>query len=383
MKNSALLAASLLMAALALTGCSGDQATAPAPQAPEVTVAHPLNQEIVDWDDYVGKFQAVQTVDIRPRVSGYLTKVHFEDGQLVKAGDVLFTIDQRPFKAQLAAAQAEVARVQANLKNLQVELDRQRKLVENGNVSQSRFDTAQADVLAAEAGLKAAQANADVAALNVGFAEVKAPADGRVSYRRVDVGNAVKADDTLLTRLVTVDPIYFVFDGSEALYLKYKRDMQAGSEGAAVRIRLQDEADYNWKGHLNFMDAMLDGSSGTIRGRAVIDNPDGFLIPGMFGHMQLQGSEPYKGILIPDTAVTTIAGNRAVYVVGADNKIVSKIVELGPINSGFRVIRSGLTPQDTVVVDGLQRVRPGIEVTPVSKPLEAPASLAANLPSGQ
>jgi len=383
MKNSAFLAASLLLAILALSGCSGDQAGGPAPQAPEVTVAHPLSQDIVDWDDYVGKFQAVQTVDVRPRVSGYLTKVHFEDGQAVKAGDVLFTIDQRPFQAQLAAAQADVARVQATLKNLRVELERQRKLVENGNVSRSRFDTAEADVAAAEAELKAAQANAEVAALNVGYTEVKAPADGRVSYRRVDVGNAVTADDTLLTKLVTVDPIYFVFEGSEALYLKYKRDMAAGREGAAVRIRLQDETDFNWKGHLDFMDSMLDGSSGTIRGRAVIDNPDGFLIPGMFGHMQLQGSEPYKGILIPDTAVTTIAGNRAVYVVGADNKIASRIVQLGPINSGFRVIRSGLGAQDTVVVDGLQRVRPGIEVTPVAKPLEVPASLAANLPSGQ
>jgi len=371
----------MLISASVLSGCSDEQASAPQPQAPEVTVAHPLNREVVDWDDYVGQFQAVQEVDVRPRVSGYLTEIHFEDGQVVKAGDVLFTIDQRPYKARLDAARAQVASVQANLKNLRIQLERQRKLVANGNVSRERFDTAEAAVASGEAELQAAQAAADEAALDLDYTQVKAPVDGRVSYRRLDVGNAVTADTTLLTKLVTVDPIYFVFEGSEALYLKYKRDMQAGSEGAAVRIRLQDEENYDWKGHLDFMDALLDASSGTIRGRAVVDNPDGFLTPGMFGHMQLQGSEPYMAILIPDTAVTTIAGNRAVYVVNADNTVASKIVTLGPLNSGMRVIRSGLTPEDRVVVDGLQRVRPGAQVQPVMKPLEAPESLATNLPS--
>lgn len=383
MKNPVSLAACLLTAVLALAGCSEEQAAAPAPQAPEVAVAHPLASEIVDWDNYVGKFEAVQMVDVRPRVSGYLTEIHFEDGQMVQAGDVLFTIDPRPYDARLQQAESEVARVQATLKNLRTQLERQRTLVERGTVSQERFDTAQAEVDAAEAELAAAEASVAEAALNVDYTTVEAPVDGRVSYRRVDMGNAVTADSTLLTKLVSVDPIHFVFEGSEALYLKYKRQTMAGDGGVAVRIRLQDETEYNWTGRLDFVDAMLDGSSGTIRGRAIVDNPQGFLTPGMFGHMQLQGSQPYTGILIPDSAVTTIAGNRVVYVVGPDNTVSSQRVELGPMNSGMRVIRSGLTKEDRIVVDGIQRLRPGMQVQVVSRSLEAPESLAANLPSDQ
>ena len=364
MKNPITFAVLLLASGLALAGCENKQ-MAPSREAPKVTVAQPLAQKIVDWDDYIGRFKAVQTVEIRPRVSGYLVAVKFKDGQKVKKGDLLFQIDARPFEAQLAQAKGQLAEVQATLDNLKVQLARQKKLIKSHTVSQQVYDDTQAQVHAAEARLKAAQAGVRAAQLNVGFTEIRSPIDGRVSYRQVDVGNAVKADDTVLTTVTSVDPIHFVFQGSEADYLKYDRRHPGGrTDGTPVRIRLQGETSYNWKGHLDFMDTMIDANSGTIRGRAVIDNPNGFLVPGLFGHLQLQASAPYMALMVPDTAVGTVAGERVLFVVGTDDMVGFKPVKLGPLHNGLRVIRSGITAKDQVIIEGQQKARPGQKVQP-------------------
>ncbi|MBN1237681.1 MAG: efflux RND transporter periplasmic adaptor subunit, partial [Gammaproteobacteria bacterium] len=209
--------------------------------------------------------------------------------------------------------------------------------------------------------------------LDVDFTRVTAPTAGRVSYRRVDVGNAVRADDTVLTTIVSVDPIHFVFQGSEAAYLRYKRQGGVRDEGGTpVRIRLQDEETYRWQGRVDFLDNSIDFGSGTIRGRAVVPNPDGFLTPGMFGHMQLQASERYSGLLLPDTAIATRGAQRIVYVVDGDGIVAAREVQLGPLHGGLRVIRSGITADDRVVVDGQQRARPGQAVDPLVSRIDAP-----------
>lgn len=377
MKKLAAFAVLFLALGSLLAGCENKQA-APTPEAPKVTVAKPLSEKIVDWDDYIGRFEAVQTVEIRPRVSGYLVGVHFQDGQKVKKGELLFTIDQRPFKAALDAAGGQLAEIQATLANLETQLARQKKLVANRTVSQQKYDDTQAQVNATVAQLKAQEATVHAAQLNVDFTEIRSPIDGKVSYRRVDIGNAVKSDDTLLTTVTSVDPIHFVFQGSEAQYLKYERQRAGGrDDGTPVRIRLQDENTYDWNGRLDFVDTMIDTGSGTIRGRAVVDNPNGFLVPGMFGHLELQASDPYMALMIPDTAVATLAGNRVVYVVDGDGTVNFKRVELGPLHDGLRVIRSGITKNDHVIVDGLQRARPGAKVQAAMMTITLPGSTAA------
>lgn len=359
-----------IAAALSLAGCE-DSAPARAAALPVVTVAQPLVRNIVDWDSYVGRFEAVQRVDLRPRVTGYLVDVHFEDGDVVEAGDLLFTIDPRPFEAALDEARGRAAAATARVENVRTELERARGLLDIQAVSKEEFEALEAAVRSAEAELAAVGAAVRAHELDVGFTRVVAPIAGRVSYRRVDVGNAVKADETVLTTIVSVDPIHFAFQGSEALYLKYKRqnagrngDGSAGAGDAAtpVRIRLQDEREPRWTGRLDFIDNSIDPGSGTIRGRAVVANPDGFLTPGMFGHMQLQASTEYPGLMLPDAAIATRGAQRIVYVVDAEGVVAAKEVELGPLNDGLRVIRSGLAATDSVIVDGQQRARPGQSV---------------------
>ena len=337
---------------------------------PQVTVAEPLIRPIVDWDGYIGQFQAVERVEVRPRVSGYLVDVHFEEGQLVDKGQLLFTIDPRPFEAALDQARGREAAALARLENARAELERARGLVEIRAVSREEVEALEAAARTAEADLAAARAEVRARSLDLEFTRVVAPIAGRASYRRVDRGNAVKADDTVLTTIVSVDPIHFVFQGAESLYLKYKR-AEIGDKRIA-RIRLQDEDDYRWVGELDFLDNSIDPGSGTIRGRAVVPNPDGFLTPGMFGHMLLQASPEYSGVLLPDSAIATRGADRIVYVVDADGKVSAKVVELGALHEGLRVIRAGISAGDRVVVDGQQRVRPGATVDAVLARLEAP-----------
>ena len=351
---------------LVLSGC-GDPAEGQAqPEAPPVSVAAPLSRQVTDWDEFVGRFEAVQTVDVRARVGGYVRAVHFRDGQTVRQGQLLFTLDPRPAQAALAAARASVAQAEAQAGLARAEFARAEGLLEAQAVSQAEFDAARAAVAQAEAALAAAQANVRARQLDLEFTRVTAPASGRVSDRRVDVGNLVAGGSSaadVLTTIVSGGPIHFTFEGSEALLLKYQRDARTGG-AAPVLIRLQDEGDYRWSGTLDFTDNAIDPSSGAIRLRAVVNNGDGFLRPGMFGHARVAGSGSYQALLIPDAAIVTDGVRRVVYVVGADGVVAAKPVQLGPLADGLRVIRAGLAPDDRVVVGGLQRAQPGQPVTP-------------------
>lgn len=377
MRFHALHVAGLTLGMLALTACtdsedSQDQAAGAAP--PTVTVSTPLQREVTDWDDYVGRFEAVQRVEVRPRVTGYLVEVGFEDGAEVEQGDLLFRIDPRPFEAALSAAQSRLNGARTRLENATTELERGTGLRDIDAVSQEEFDTLNAAVQTAQSDVDAAQAAVETAELELEFTSVSAPMSGRLSSRRVDVGNVVRADDSLMTTIVSIDPIHFEFEASESLYLRYLRDNRGNLLGSPVRIRLQGESTHGWQGQLDFIDNSINTSAGTIQGRAVVDNPDGFLSPGMFGHMQLQASAPYQGLLLPDTAISTRGAQRIVNVVDDDNVVSSRGIELGPMDGGLRVIRSGLEADDRVVINGLQRAMPGSPVTPQAGNIEDFAS---------
>src|SRR5690606_36065973 len=294
-----------------------------------------------DWDDYVGRFEAVQSVEVRPRATGYLQRVHFSDGQFVRAGQPLFTIDPRPSRAALEQARAQLARAEALLANARTELARSETLAASQAASREEVEQRRAAVRAGVAEVNAARASVDAQQLQVGFTTVRAPISGRVSERLVDVGNSVVADQTVLTRIVSVDPIHFSFEGSEALLLKYQRQGLGGA-GSDVRVKLQDEASYVHPGRIDYIEPVIDPRAGTVRGRAVLPNPDGFLKPGMVGRMQLAGTESYQALLVPDAAVVTDAARRLVFVVDGEGTVVARAVDLGPLVGELRVIRSGL-----------------------------------------
>jgi len=357
--------------ALALVGCSGEKSDAPQAAAPSVTVALPLASEVRDWDDYVGRFEAVQSVEVRPRVTGYLQRVHFTEGQYVKAGQPLFTIDARPAEASLAQARAQLARAEAVLANARTELARSRTLAAAQAASQEEVEQRQAAERAGLAEVNAARADVRARQLDLGFTTVSAPISGRVSERLVDPGNSVIADQTILTRIVSTDPIHFTFEGSEALLLKYQRQNSAGT-GSPVRVRLQDEDDYVHPGKIDFIDPIVNAGAGTVRGRALLPNASGFLKPGMVGRLQLAGSQPYAALLVPDSAIVTDVARRLVYVVDGQGTVAARAVDLGPLVGDLRVIRSGIGADDQVIISGMQRAQPGQKVT-VQKGMIKPA----------
>jgi len=341
----------------------GTKAKADAPPAPVVTVSQPLERSIVEWDDYVGRFEASQAVEIRPRVSGALVGIHFKDGEIVRKGQLLFTIDPRPFAAALAEANARVASASTALQLARADLARASRLIADQAVSAEEVDSLRSQVRSAEAALAAARAQVSAKRLDVEFTQVRAPVTGRVSDRRVDIGNLVSGDGaanaTVLTTVNALDPIYFAFDGSEALYLKQLRGKQGRD---TVEIRLQDETSYRWKGKVDFTDNAINNGSGTIRGRAVISNPEYFLTPGMFGNMRMGAGGAHKALLVPDAAVVTDQARKVVYVVGKDGTVAANPVEIGALTNGLRVIRSGITAKDKVVISGVQFAQPGSKV---------------------
>jgi len=358
-----------------------------APTPPTLTVAQPLARQVEEWDDYVGRFEPSRSVEVRPRVSGQVTAIHFTDGAIVQKGQLLFTIDPRPFAAALAEARARLASAESDLALAQTNLARGNRLVADDAVSKSDLDQLNARVRAASAAVAAAQAQVRARALDVEFTQVRAPIGGRVSDRRIDAGNLVAAGEgaggTLLTTINALDPIYFAFNGSEGLFLKAKRAQAEGKAASPVRIRLQDEGDYHWQGRLDFTDNGLDPRSGTIRGRAVLANPKLFLTPGMFGNMRLATGGTVPALLIPDTAVQTDQARKTVLVVGKDNVVAVKPIELGPVIDGLRIVRSGLNPGDRVVISGAQSAMPGATVqTQIGKIAATPdqAQVVATLP---
>lgn len=354
----------------------GDSAPAAVPPPPVVTVATPLQQEVTEWDDYIGRFEASRSVELRPRVSGEITAVHFRDGQIVRKGQPLFTIDPRPYRAALAEAQAGVATARSDLALAKTELERARRLIDDNAVAQSEIDALEARATASRAALAAAQARVRSRSLDVEFTTVRAPITGRISDRRVDPGNLVAAGDgpsaTLLTTINATDPLYFAFNGSEGLFLEARREGR--ERGAQVDIRLQDEAEYAWHGTLDFTDNGLDPDSGTIRARAVVRNPDNFLAPGMFGNMRMASGGTVQALLVPDTAIQTDQTRKLVLVVGKDGTVAAKEVELGPVIDGLRVVRGGLAPSDRVVIKGTQMAFPGAKVTARRGRIDQPAA---------
>lgn len=384
MRTVKIAVASVLMTA-ALYGCSKG-GEAPAPQAPPVTVATPLARQVVDWDEVTGRFEATRSVDVRARVGGYIQAVHFKDGDFVRQGQLLFTLDARPAQAALASAQAQLSQAQAQLTLARSEFGRAEGLLASQAVSQAEVDSKRGAVAQAQAAVSAANAAIRARQLDVEFTRVTAPIAGRVSDRRVDPGNLVGGGSSagdVLTTIVSSSPIYFVFDGSEALALKYQREARTGGP-APIRIRLQDETSYDRVGTLDFTDNAIDTASGTIRLRAVVPNADGFLKPGMFGQAQLAGGGSYQALLVPDSAIATDAARRVVMVVNADGSTATRAVQTGPLVDGLRVVRSGLKPTDRVIIAGGQRIQmPGMKVQPKNGTIAPVAPQAGSAPVTQ
>jgi len=369
---------------------SSAKAPAPAPPLPVVGVSAPLQRQITQWDEFIGRFEASRAVDVRPRVSGQITAIHFTDGQFVRQGAPLFTIDSRSYRAALSEAQASVATASASLNLARSNLSRAQRLISDDAVAKTEIDRLVAEVRASEAALASAQAQVLSRSLDVQFSTVRAPISGRISDRRVDAGNLVGGGNgdsaTLLTTINALDPIHFTFDGSEALFLKAKRE--GLDRGAPVDVRLQDESEYGWHGKLDFTDNALDSRSGTIRARAVIDNPQQFLTPGMFGNMRLQTGAKIDALLVPDTAVQTDQTRKILLVVGKGGKVVAKQVELGALVGGLRRILKGVTASDRIVIEGTQMAMPGTKVRARNQRIaapekEAPSRQALSSPAGQ
>jgi RND family efflux transporter MFP subunit len=371
------IAAVLVAALLAYVGfqaLGGSAAKADAPPAPTVTVAQPIQRNVVEWDDYSGRFEAVQSVEIKPRVSGQLQSVHFRDGETVRAGQLLFTIDQRPFLAALNEARARAQAARTALTLAQSEFARASALTDDEAVSREEVDTRRAAVASAQAQVAAADAVVQQRALDLDFTRIRAPLTGRISDRRVHPGNLVVANESMLTTVMSLDPIHFVFDGSEALYLRSLRNREANGPSAQdVEIRLQDEADYNWRGRVDFTDNAIAADSGTMRGRAVIANPNGFLAPGMFGNMRLSAGGQRAALLVPDAAVLNDQARKIVLVVAANGTVEARPVQIGARIGTLRTIRSGLRPSDRVVVEGVQMAQPGASVNVRATRIQAPA----------
>jgi RND family efflux transporter MFP subunit len=366
----AALFAPTLVCALLVAGCSkGDSQKGP-PPAPHVNVAVPLAREVVDWDEYVGRFEAPQSVNLNARVTGVVTQILFRNGQDVKAGQALFVIDPRPYRATLEQAEAQVVSARATLANAQSVSARSADLVKAQAVSKEELENDQAQVRTAQAALQGAIANADIARLNLSFTTVHSPVSGRVSDRRVSLGDQVTSGTTLLTTVVSLDPIWFTFDGAESFYLKYLREAQKGQRNSSrstpnpVDIELSDETEYRWHGRMQFVDNALDPQTGTIRAHAVVANPAHFLTPGMFGRARLLGSGTYKALLVPDEAIVADQSRKLVFVLGKDNKVAQRPVETGPEVEGLRAIRDGIAPTDLVLLDGIGQLQAGAEVSP-------------------
>jgi len=378
------LAALLTTLALGLAGC-GQQAQQPAqggpPPPPTVTVANPAKRTIIDYDDYVGRFVAIESVEVRARVSGYLDSVHFTDGQMVNQGDLLFTIDRRPFQNTLDQARANLTLAKSNLTYTEGDLARGQQLVRDRTIAEQVFEQRAQAKRNAEASVAANEAAVRQAELDLKFTELRAPVSGRIGDRRVSPGNLVMggtvgstATSTLLATIVSTDPIRFEFTFDEASLLRYERLTRQNKDGDAwgsatpVTLKLIDEKDFAHKGRMDFLDNVIDRTSGTIRGRAVFDNPDGLFTPGMFGRVQVPGSLPYEALLVPDAAIGTEQARKYVLVVKDDNTVGQKYVTLGQVVDDLRVIKSGLVADDRVIVNGMVRARPGGKVTPQPPP---------------
>ena len=358
---------------ISTAGCSGSGGAQSSTPPPEVSVAQVLQRPVKDWDEFTGRLQAVETVEIRPRVSGYIDLVAFTEGKVVKRGDLLFVIDPRPYKADRDRAAADLKRFRTTLDLAKIEQQRVQRLKESGAVSQEEVDERESTVAQAEANVSGAEAALEPAELNMTFTRVTSPIDGRVSRAEVTRGNLVTGGNnggTYLTSVVSLDPIYLYFEGDEATYLRYVALARAGERPSSrdapnpVRVGLANEQGFPHEGKMDFVDNQVNSQTGTIRARAVLENKDGLYIPGLFARVQLLGSGEYLAVLIDDRAVNTDQSQKYVFLLGPGNKIEYRRVKLGRVIEGLRIVREGLKPGDVIVVNGAQRVHPGVVVSP-------------------
>lgn len=375
MQTSIVLRLAALLLVLVVAGCGDDKKAAAPPPAPAVTVTAPISREVVDQDEYVGRFVAIDAVEVRARVSGYLDKIHFIDGQSVKQGDLLFSIDKRPFETAHDQAKANLAQARANLAFTDADLARGAQLVRDKTITEQTFDQRTQAKRVAEASVAAQEAAVRQATLDLEFTELRSPVDGRIGDRRVSPGNLVTGGaggaTTLLATIVSIDPIRFEFTLDEASYIRYQRVMGPTSNGFSkhsgmgVSLKLIDESEYVHSGRIDFIDNVIERSTGAIRARAVFDNPKGMFTPGMFGRLRVPGSRPYDAFLVPDVAVGSEQVRKFVYVVDKDDVVRMKYVTLGQMaDSRLRVVKDGLASDDRVVINGMARIRPGAKVSP-------------------
>jgi len=372
MRRAAKVALALALACF-IASCGERQQQGGAPPPPTVTVAKPIKRTVFDFDEYVGRFTAINSVEVRARVSGYLDKLHFKDGQLVKQGDLLFTIDKRPFQNTLDQARANLVQAQSNVAYTEADYTRGQALVRDKTITDQTFEQRAQAFRNAKASVTANEAAVRQAELDLEFTELRAPVNGRIGDRRVSPGNLVtggtSGNTTMLATIVSIDPIYFEFTFDEASYLRYERLAKKGEDIASrnasvqVALKLIDESDFDHEGRMDFVDNVIERATGTIRGRAVFANPSEVFTPGMFARVRVPGSPPYEGLLVPDIAVGTEQARRYVVVVDDQDTARIKYVTLGQLTSdGLRVIKEGLGPDDRVVVNGLMQARPGTKV---------------------
>ena len=378
MKTNCLLTLLILLIGALFTGC-GKHAQ-PAPPPPVVSVVQPVEREVVEWDEYIGRLESPESVEIRARVSGYLDKVHFKEGKPVKKGDLLVTIDPRPYQAEFDRADAEYERTQSQAELAKNDFERANRLILTKAISDEDLDTKAKNYSTILAAVRSAKAAADLARLNLGFTEIRAPIDGRISSALITEGNLVSggvsgAGASLLTTLVSLDPLYCYGSADERAILKYIRLSREGKRDSArdfdipAEMQLADETGFPHKGHMDFVDNRVDPSTGTLRARGVFPNPDHSLSPGFFARLRIPGSGKYPALLIPDRALGSDQAQKFVYVVNSEQKVEFRPVKIGPMIDGLRVVKEGLKPGQQIIAEGLLRVRPGIVVE--AKPLEA------------
>ncbi len=366
-----------------LSGCGTSRGdTAPAPMKLKVPVATPLYQAVTEWEEYSGRFRAVDRVEVRARVGGYVEKIMFHDGELVKKGQVLFIIDQRPYKITLEQAEARLEQAKAEKRQAENAFDRVKALKDSRAISREEYDQREQALHVAVAREEAADADVAEARLNMEFTRVKAPISGKISEEFVTAGNLVSGgsdQSTLLTTIVSLDPIYFYFEGSEASLLKYARQNGVPSGPTAhVAVKLLDEEQFRHEGSLNFMDNEVDRSTGTYRGRALVSNPDFLIASGMFGMARVYSDNPEPAIMVPDEVIGTDQSRKVVFVLSDSNKVEMRSVVLGPLyNNKYRIIRSGLEARDRVIIGNIQKIRPEMEVEPETRALTMNDGLTA------
>lgn len=368
------------IATVLLQGCKSEATPAAAAPAPQVSVASALERDVLEWDEFTGRLEAVESVEIRPRVTGYIESVDFAEGSLVRKGDLLFVIDPRPYRAELAKAEADLARAFARSELSSSDVVRSEKLLGVKAVSREEYDQRLNAQREAQANVDAARAAVTSAKLNLEFTRITAPINGRVSRAVVTAGNLVTGGSTsaqLLTTVVSIDPIYVAFEGDEQVYLKYTEMARQGdrpsSRDAAnpVLMALANEQGYPHRGEMTFVDNQVDSRTGTIRARASFDNKDGFLTPGLFARVKLLGHDSRRAVLVDDRAIGTDQGQKFVYVVDGENKVAYRSVKIGRLTDGLRIVQEGLRGGETVIVNGLQRVQPGAVIAPEKVAMDA------------